>query len=161
MKTAIFVGQAMPRAKSHLHDWPTLNEWLYSIGFTDDKLRKYFFYSALVDYFPGSKNGSHITPTKVEIEKERKRLIKTIKEFNPEVVVPIGRLSISYCLNQKVLPLNEVVGKIYYSDPYKSLGVNKTIIPLPHPSGASTWYNKSENKILLQKVLKLLKLHVY
>lgn len=55
MKRIMFIGQAMPRLKRDLHDWPSLNIWLYSIGLTNDKIKKYFFYSALVDYFPGAK----------------------------------------------------------------------------------------------------------
>lgn len=157
MRRAIFIGQAMPRFKRDLHDWPSLNSWLYSINIPHQQIRENFFYSALVDYFPGSKNGSHKIPTKEEVEKERERLINSIVAFNPEIVVPVGRLSISYCLAQKVLPLKENVGKVFYKDPYLALGSEKIIIPFPHPSGASTWYNKKENKELHLRSLLLLK----
>lgn len=157
MKRCMFIGQAMPRKKSSLHDWPSLNSWLYSIGLTDSQIEKYFFYSALVDYFPGSNGGSHNIPTKEEINKERKRLASMIKTFNPEITVPVGRLSISYCLDEQIQPLRNVVGKIFIKDPYLALGREIPIIPLPHPSGASTWYNKPENKKLLSKSLNLLK----
>ncbi len=157
MKRCMFIGQAMPRKKSSLFDWPSLNSWLYSIGLTNPQIEKYFFYSALVDYFPGSVNGSHNIPTKEEIGKEQKRLVSMIKIFNPEITVPVGRLSISYCLDQKTQPLKSVIGKIYIKDPYLALGREIPIIPLPHPSGASTWYNKPENKKLLIKSLNLLK----
>ena len=147
----------MPRGKKDPHDWPSLNSWLYSIDIKREQIRENFFYSALVNYFPGSNGGSHRIPTKEEIEKDRDLLIETIKNFGPEIVVPVGRLSISYCLMQKVLPLKETVGKIFYKDPYLTLGSERIIIPFPHPSGASTWYNKKENKMLLLKSLKLLK----
>ncbi len=101
MKKVIFVGQAMPRFKKDLHDWPSLNSWLYSIDITHNQIKKYFFYSALVDYFPGIKNGSHRVPTPEEIKQERFRLSKTLKDFDPDLVIPIGRLSIAYCLNKK------------------------------------------------------------
>jgi uracil-DNA glycosylase len=157
MKKCIFIGQAMPRIKKDPHDWPTLNTWLYSIGIKDEQIKKHFLYSALVDYFLGADRGSHKIPTSDEILKERKRLVKTITGFNPKVVVPVGRLSISYCLNQKVLPLKENIGKTYIKDPYNVLGYKVSIIPLPHPSGASTWRNKKENKKLLSMALNLLK----
>lgn len=157
MKRCIFIGQAMPREKKDPHDWPSLNAWLNKIGITDNQIRKNFCYSALVDYFPGSNGGSHNVPTPNEIKKERKRLTGSIKSFNPKIVVPVGRLSISYCLNQKVTPLNESVGKKYFQDPYNLLGYETTIIALPHPSGASTWYNNKENKLLLYTALDLLK----
>jgi uracil-DNA glycosylase len=157
MKKTIFIGQAMPKLKRHPHDWPSLNQWLYSIRLTDELISKNFLYSALIDYFPGAMNGSHVVPTKEEIDEERDRLINTITSFNPEIVVPIGRLSISYCLDERVKPLVDNVGQIYITDPYLATEKELTVIPLPHPSGASTWGHKKENKILLKKALKLLK----
>jgi len=156
MKRAIFIGQAMPRFKADLHDWPTLNSWLYSIGITHNQIQENFFYSALVDYFPGAQNGSHRVPTPEEINKERKRLSQTLRKFNPDLVVPIGRLSIACCLNRKVEPLEVNVGKTFVENPY-GLFREILIIPLPHPSGASTWHHKKENKKLLQVSLSLLK----
>jgi len=157
MKKAIFVGQAMPRHKRDPHDWPSLNKWLFSINISEDQIRDYFFYSALVDYFPGASNGSHLVPSKLEIEKERERLINTIVTFNPEIVVSIGKLSLSYCLGQRVDKLSDFIGNSYKVDPYKALKRETLVIPLPHPSGASTWRHKPENKILLRKALSLLK----
>lgn len=112
MKRVIFIGQAMPRYKSHLHDWPSLNAWLYSIGIPDSQIRQNFFYSALVDYFPGAKKGSHLVPSEAEIKKERKRLAKTIKDFDPEIVVMIGKLSLSHCLQNEINLLNNYVGRL-------------------------------------------------
>ncbi len=80
MKRAIFIGQVMPRVKRHLHDWPSLNGWLYSIGVTDEQTRENFMYSSLIDYFPGSNGGSHLLTTGEWIEKERERLVKTISQ---------------------------------------------------------------------------------
>ena len=160
MKRIIFVGQAMPRVKKDPHDWPALNAWLYSIGITNNQITKFFFYSALVDYFPGSKNGSHMVPTVEEIEKERPRLIKTIINFSPDIVVPIGKLSISYCLNQEVT-LVDVVGKKFIADPYGAVGFDLEVIPLPHPSGASTWYKKRGNDKLLEQALKKLQIVLF
>jgi uracil-DNA glycosylase len=161
MKRTIFIGQAMPRYKESPHDWKSLNLWLYSIGITDDHIKKYFYYSALVNYFPGIKGGSHKVPTKDEIAKDRKRLKKTVADFDPEVVVPVGRLSISYCLGTKFGTLSDVLGKVYTSDPYRFLNVEKLVIPLPHPSGASTWKYQKENQIILANSLKLLKNHLF
>lgn len=157
MKRVIFIGQAMPRYKEELHDWKSLNKWLYSIGLTDEKIRRYFYYSALVDYFPGNRNGSHLVPNRQQIEKETERLTKTILEFAPEIVVPVGRLSISYCLQTSIASLKDVIGRAYFADPYLLTKRQIKIIPLPHPSGASTWKHKPENQKLLLKALHLLK----
>jgi uracil-DNA glycosylase len=157
MKKCIFIGQAMPRSKKDPNDWPSLNSWLLAIGIEDEQIREYFLYSALIDYFPGAKNGSHNVPTKKEIEGQRKRLQKTMEDFSPNLVVPVGRLSILYCLKEPFEKLNAVVGKIYTKDPYGLMGRKLTIVPLPHPSGASVWCQKPENKTLLKKALELLK----
>jgi len=157
MKRIIFIGQAMPRVKRYPHDWPSLNKWLYSIGISDDQIDKYFCYSALIDYFPGSKNGSHLVPTEEEIKKERLRLAKTIKDFNPELVVTIGKLSMEHCLRVEANLLKDVIGRKFNTDPYGLIGKKLDIIPLPHPSGASTWRHNPENKKLLNKALRLLK----
>lgn len=157
MKRVIFVGQAMPRFKKHLHDWTSLNSWLYSIGITDNQIRENFFYSALVDYFPGAKNGSHRVPSETEINKERTRLKKTIRDFDPHIVVTIGKLSLSHCLNKGVSSLKGYIGQTFKTDPYGLAGKKVMIIPLPHPSGASTWRHKPENKELLEKALEILK----
>jgi uracil-DNA glycosylase len=157
MKRTIFIGQAMPRVKTNPHDWPSLNKWLYSIGLSDSQISKNFLYSALVDYFPGAKNGSHKVPSTKEVYKEKDRLTKTLIDFNPKIIVPVGRLSISYCLNEKIKPLNVYVGNIYVANPYLVLNKKRVIIPLPHPSGASTWHHNEENQILLTKALDNLK----
>lgn len=156
MKKVVFIGQAMPRVKRNPHDWPTLNTWLYSIGVTDDQIKSNFLYTALVDYFPGSKNGSHLVPTEDAIQKERKRLQKTIKDFDPDLVVTIGKLSMEHCLICKVNLLNQFIGKKFKVNPYGLVGKKITVIPLPHPSGASTWRHNPDNRKLLNKALALL-----
>ena len=157
MKRVIFIGQAMPRTKKDAHDWPSLNSWLYSINITDNQIKKNFFYSALVDYFPGSKGGSHRIPSQKEVEGERKRLKNTINNFGPDIVVPIGRLSISYCLQTEKLSLSGCIGKTFVLNPYGLMDGETLIIPLPHPSGASTWHKKPLNKKLVKRALKILK----
>lgn len=124
---------------------------------TIDIIRENFLYSALVDYFPGSHKGGHLVPTEEEILKERSRLARTILDFNPEILVTVGKLSVSYALQKDIKLLSEVIGKRFNIDPYGLLGKEIVVIPLPHPSGASTWRHKKENKILLERALKLLK----
>lgn len=161
MQKVAFVGQAMPRVKRDPHDWPTLNNWLFGIGVTQSDIRKYFFYTALVDYFPGAiKGGGHLVPTLAEIAKERPRLAKDLKKFAPHIVVPIGSLSIAYCLQQPRSPLVDVIGKTFEVDPYGLLGKKLQVIPLPHPSGASTWRHVPGNRLLLESALANLKMAI-
>jgi uracil-DNA glycosylase len=161
MKRVAFIGQAMPRSKNHPHDWPTLNKWLYSIGISDDQISDNFFYSALVDYFPGSKGSSHRVPTEREIVKEKPRLKKDLGKFKPEIVVTIGKLSLSHCLGIKVEKLDVFIGKTFVVDPYGVSGRKVLVIPLPHPSGASTWHRRENNIKLLKKALQVLKRNLF
>lgn len=156
MKRVLFVGQAMPAVKRHPHHWSSLNLWLYSIGLTDNDIQENFLYTALVNYFPGYKGKSYKVPSKIEIEKEKERLRKTINDFEPDVLVCIGRLSIANCFREKDIVLNNYIGKNYKLNPYGLCKKEITVVPLPHPSGASTWRHKLENKILLQKALNML-----
>lgn len=157
MNRIMFIGQAMPRGKRDPHDWPSLNVWLYSLNLSHEQIVNNFHYSALVDYFPGSKGSSHIVPTHNEIVKEQERLKKDIFTFDPDIIVPSGRLSIAYCFNEAVKPLKEYIGKTFNINPYDFSFKEILVIPLPHPSGASTWYHKKEHKDLLNKALQAIK----
>lgn len=155
MNKVIFIGQAMPRRKRDPHDWPSLNVWLRSIDLSIEEIRQNFCFSALVDYFPGSSGGGHLVPSAEEIKRQRSRLARTITDFGPGLVVPVGKLSISYCLDRKIDSLSNYVGKFFEADPYRLLGYSLPVIPLPHPSGASAWRHTSENKKLLQQALNI------
>lgn len=163
MKKIAFIGQAMPKppypdkpfGRTHLYTW------FESIGVTDKHIQDNFTFSAIVSYFPGSKNGSHIVPSESEILKERPNLIKFLLTTMPDVVVPVGKLAIGECLKQKVESLNNFIGEKYMVDPFGVMGSSKIVIPLPHPSGASSWFYKEENKRLLGKALNLIKTELY
>jgi uracil-DNA glycosylase len=151
VKRVAFIGQAMPKVKRDKHDWPTLNSWLFQIGLQLEQIQKYFLYTALVDYFPGSKGGSHLIPTPEQIVKDRPRLINDLVRFAPDLVVTIGKLSAENCLGEKLTLLADVVGKNFSIDPFQAFGRPIKVIPLPHPSGASTWkYDKNNQKLLVQ-----------
>jgi len=159
MKGFAFIGQAMP--KPPYPDRPfgrtKLYSWFESIGVSEEYIKKYFSFSAVVSYFPGSKHGSHIVPSDKEIAAERPVLKVFLNKVKPDVIIPVGKLAINECLQQKIISLEEVVGKEYFADPFGLMGIKKIIIPLPHPSGASTWFYQKNNKELLGKALLLLK----
>jgi uracil-DNA glycosylase len=64
-----------------------------------------------------------------------------------EIVVPVGGLAIKELLG--IRWLSEAVGETCSHD-----GV--VYVPLPHPSGASTWLNVPENKARLIRALAVL-----
>jgi uracil-DNA glycosylase len=78
----------------------------------------------------------------------RPHLLREFELLRPRVVVPAGGLAIKELLD--IARLSEAVGGTFERD-----GI--TYIPLPHPSGASTWLNAPENKERLTLALAALK----
>lgn len=159
MRNILFVGQAMP--KPPYPDRPfgrtKLYNWFADAGIPEPTVIKRFYFGALLSYYPGSKNGSHLVPTHEQINKDRPNLEILFYEVDPSVVVPVGKLSISYALGIKDPAMSEVIGKEFLVDPYKLVGRALPVIPIPHPSGASSWIYKPGNRQLLSKSLARLK----
>ena len=74
--------------------------------------------------------------------------------MQPKLIVPVGKLAIS-----QYLPVNKLVDVIGKKILLKFNGVEVDLIPLPHPSGASTWHRMSPGKELLAQALALLAQH--
>jgi uracil-DNA glycosylase len=87
-------------------------------------------------------------PSKDEQELCRAWLDREIELVNPKLIIPIGRLAISLFFDIK-LPLEKIIGKQIKVD-------GRIIIPLPHPSGASTWHQKEANRKLVKKAIRLI-----
>ncbi len=68
--------------------------------------------------------------------------------IRPRVLILIGRLAIERFLPAKV-PLAELVGQRFERE-------GRILVPLPHPSGASQWFNAPENRERLNRALALL-----
>jgi uracil-DNA glycosylase len=77
----------------------------------------------------------------------RPHLLREFELLAPGIVIPVGGLAIKELLG--IRRLSEAVGEIYSYD-----GV--VYVPLPHPSGASTWLNVPENKARLIRALAVL-----
>jgi uracil-DNA glycosylase len=74
--------------------------------------------------------------------------------LRPKLIIPVGKLAIAQLM--KVDKLKDVIGKTHQLE-YCSIAVD--VIPLPHPSGASTWHNMEPGKILLQNALHEINSH--
>ncbi len=120
-------------------------------------------FTAIYNKFPGSNKQGHFAPTHSQISGNRDNLKQTIEDFKPDLVIPIGKLSIEYCIygydqnKLRKINMNEYIGKEFELDPYELTNTKIKIIPLPHPSGASTWFYIEGNKELLEKALMLIK----
>ena len=74
-----------------------------------------------------------------------------LRIIRPALVIPVGRLAIDRFLGAK--PLDEVVGREHEIE---HVGGRAVAIPLPHPSGASSWIHQPGNRVLLERALDLL-----
>lgn len=125
----------------------TLERWFERAGVSREEV----YLSAIVRCFPGkAKPGGHggdLAPSRAMIRNCRPHLSREFELLRPKVVVPVGGLAIRELLGST--RLSEAVGRTFERD-----GV--IYVPLPHPSGASTWLNLPENKERLTAALAIL-----
>jgi uracil-DNA glycosylase len=131
-----------------------LFDWLEEAGIEETWFRDTQYMTAVTKCYPGrAKSGSgDRVPTRQEQTFCRPFLDKEIQLINPELIIPIGRLAISLFFSKK-LRLTEIIGLEKNVD-----GV--WIAPLPHSSGASRWHQTTENRLLIQKAIKIIGKHV-
>ena len=121
-----------------------LSGWFERAGVSREEI----YLSAVARCFPGkAKGGGDLVPSRAMIRNCRPHLTRELELLRPEVVVPVGGLAIKELLG--IGRLAEAVGEEIGRD-----GI--TYVPLPHPSGASTWLNRPENKKRLDLALGLL-----
>ncbi len=128
-----------------------LMKWLAEAGWTEEEFRRDAYITAVMKCFPGSaRNGrGDRAPSRRELALCRPFLSMELLLVNPEVVIPVGRLAINYFLGPKIL-LKDAIGKSFRVD-------GRTVVPLPHPSGASAWTNAAENQEKIKRALSILR----
>ena len=135
----------------------TLFRWFQeTTGADEARVRERVYISAVARCFPGkAKGGGDRRPDPEEVETCRQWLSTEVALLKPRLIVPVGTLAIESVLGHKG-KLLEVVGKRHRLEVFGQLA---DVIPLPHPSGASTWHRMEPGKTLLQKALRLLARH--
>ena len=122
-----------------------LEGWFERVGIS----RQEIYLSALARCFPGkAKGGGDKVPTRAMISNCRPHLLREFELLGPRIVVPVGGLAIKELLG--IGKLADAVGRAHRRD-----GI--VYVPLPHPSGASTWLNAPENRERLWRSLAVLK----
>jgi uracil-DNA glycosylase len=133
----------------------TLFTWFSSIGIDEEHFRSFAYIAAVCRCFPGkTKTGGDRVPSRTEIETCSHWLDAELDLVRPGLLLPVGKLAISRFL--AVGKLVEVIGKQFEIEQDDS---SVTIIPLPHPSGASTWHRSEPGKTLLANALDLVSRH--
>ena len=114
-----------------------------------------FIWQPFVVVFPGKANGGgDRVPSFSEIQMCSNWIEREFNLLRPKLVIPVGKLAIEQCLESA--PLIERIGQQFTKELY---GTECDIIPLPHPSGASTWFKREPGKSLLLDALQLLYKH--
>lgn len=135
----------------------TLFKWLeQATGLDEDTLRQRVYIAAVCRCFPGRhpKGGDRV-PNQTEIDACRPWLEAELALLQPKLVIPVGKLAISQFF--RVEKLIDVVGTAY---PEVDWGSHRfDLIPLPHPSGASTWHRQEPGKSLTLQAIEALASH--
>lgn len=133
----------------------TLFKWFESIGIEEQAFRQQVYMAAVCRCFPGKNpKGGDRVPDKTEIASCAQWLDKELELLQPKLIIPVGKLAITQYMTANKLV--DVIGK-QFRLPVN--GIEVDMIPLPHPSGASTWHRMSPGKELLAQSLDLLAQH--
>ena len=133
----------------------TLFKWFTQLGVDEEMFRNHVYITAVCRCFPGKKpRGGDRVPNRTEIHNCSHWLNSEIELLKPKLVIPVGKLAISQYLEVKIL--TDVIG---YLHQVEINGISVDMIPLPHPSGASTWHITEPGKSLLQEALQLIQNH--
>ncbi len=130
-----------------------LFDWLRQAGIDEATFRAAHYMTSVTKCYPGrGKSGSgDRLPTRKEQVLCRPYLDREIELVDPQLIIPIGKLAIGMIFDKR-LPLTKIIGQ-------QCSWQGRTVIPLPHPSGASTWHQKPTNKVLLCEAIGLIAAH--
>lgn len=133
----------------------TLFKWFGELGLSEPAFRSSVYMAAVCRCFPGKNpKGGDRVPDAAEIASCSTWLASEIQILAPRLIVPVGKLAISQLMSCD--KLTEVVGRVHEVTVF---GHTLDAIPLPHPSGASTWHRTEPGKSLLETALGLIAGH--
>lgn len=157
---ALLVGQA-PGDKEPMLGRPfawtagkTLFRWFEEhCDIAEEEFRSHIYMAAVCRCFPGKNpKGGDRVPDANEIANCATWLDAEIALLQPQLIMPVGKLAIRQFL--KFDKLTEVIGQSF-----KTADGHCDIVPLPHPSGASTWHRMEPGKSLLNDAMQLICQH--
>ncbi len=129
-----------------------LFEWLGQAGFSEQEFRSKCYVTAVYKCYPGKGRHGDLKPSRAELDRCAHFVDEELAIVRPKVLILVGSLAIEHFLGH--LQLAEAVGRMFTID---AGGRNMSVIPLPHPSGASVWPFRPENRKLLARALRLLR----
>lgn len=166
----MIVGQAPGRIEAENTHLPfsgpagkRLFRWLAEAGWDEDAFRETQYMTAITKCFPGAnRNGrGDRVPTRAEQDLCRPWLEQELALVRPHVVIPVGGLAIKRFLGSRAR-LADMVGRLLVR-PTDDLAISSwartyvpataSLVPLPHPSGASLWLNDPAHQRLIDQAL--------
>lgn len=158
----MLVGQAPGNREAEVHRpfvWTagkTLFKWFAQAGLEgEENFRRRVYMAAACRCFPGKRPaGGDRVPSPLEVANCASWLDAEITLLQPQLVIAAGKLAITEFIAAD--KLETVVGKLHQAT---RAGVRFDLLPLPHPSGASTWVHVEPGKTLLQQALAALSAH--
>jgi uracil-DNA glycosylase len=131
----------------------TLFRWLERTGMSEDVARDRIYIAAMTRCYPGphpSGRGDRV-PSRKELEQCAGWLENELRMIRPALIIPVGKLAIGRFLGDR--PLDESVGRRHQVE---HVGGASVVIPLPHPSGASSWIHAPGHMLLVDAALALI-----
>jgi uracil-DNA glycosylase len=131
----------------------TMFRWLDRIGVDEATFRSRVYIAAVTRCYPGpspSGRGDRV-PSRFEQEQCSRWLDAELEIIRPKLLIPVGKLAMEKFLSSA--PLDQLIGKAH---DVEHAGGRSRVIPLPHPSGASSWVNAPAHKVLLERALALI-----
>lgn len=131
----------------------TLFRWLERAGVDADTARRRIYIAAVTRCYPGpsvSGRGDRV-PSLSEQASCAVWLNAELRLIQPQLLIPVGRLAIARFLPN--VPLDALIGRAH---DVMHVGGRSYAIPLPHPSGASSWVHQGNHGRLLDSALELL-----
>ncbi|MEZ5588772.1 MAG: uracil-DNA glycosylase family protein [Sedimenticolaceae bacterium] len=133
----------------------TLFGWYRQIGVDEARFRERVYMAAVCRCFPGKNpKGGDRVPGRDEIANCAAWLDAEIKLLQPRLIIPVGKLAI-----EQLMPVDRLKDVIGRQHAVAIDGRAIDVIPLPHPSGVSTWHRVEPGKTLLQDALDLIARH--
>ena len=132
----------------------TLFRWFERIGLDESTARERIYIAAITRCYPGpspSGRGDRV-PSPTERAACASWLDDELQLLRPRLLIPVGRLAIERFLPR--LPLEDLIGREHRIE---CGGAEMVAIPLPHPSGASSWIHQADHGELLSRALRAIR----
>jgi uracil-DNA glycosylase len=134
----------------------TLFRWFeQSCEMNEAAVRSKIYFAAVCRCFPGkNSSGTDRVPSPDEIRNCSSWMDEEIRILRPRLIIPVGRLAITQFID--CAKLEKVIGQKFR---VTRAGHCFGLIPLPHPSGASSWHKIPPGRALTESALELIARH--